>query len=483
MQKQDYYNQFFDKGQQKIKFNLYEIGLPPNDPVHTLKKVLEEMNFYKLLMMYKSKGRRAYNPIMMYSLILYANMRGIRSVDKIVDLCERDICFMYLSQGTKPKRDAFFDFKNDKLITDVLEDLHYQFIKIMHNEGYVDLKKLFIDGTKIEANANRYTFVWRGSINYHLINLLDKIQKIYSEYNNFINLNGYKETYNLEEVSMFIIEGSQKVKKIIENNKMRKKKHQKKLSNNKILKIDNIDIEQVLNLQIQLKNIAKKESITFVSGKGKKKSKLQRIYESLEEYGFRLAKYKKHFEIMGENRNSYSKTDTDATFMRMKEDHMMNGQLKPAYNVQYAVENYFIIHTSVSDDRTDYNTLIPLLEKHKCKFDKNLKEVIADSGYCREKNLIYLKENKIDCYIKLQEHELKKHKKYHQNIGKHYNMKMEEITDYNGDLNIKYICHNNRELKFQRTEIRRSKGYEQTYEVYKCEDCTGCHLKSQCLYK
>ena len=108
---------------------------------------------------------------------------------------------------------------------------------------------------------------------------------------------------------------------------------------------------------------------------------------------------------MGKDRNSYSKTDLEATFMRMKEDHMLNGQLKPAYNVQIAVENYFIVHGYVSSDRTDYNTLIPVLEKHKNAFGSILEEVTADSGYCSEKNLLYLKRNEISSYIKLQDHE------------------------------------------------------------------------------
>ena len=114
--------------------------------------------------------------------------------------------------------------------------------------------------------------------------------------------------------------------------------------------------------------------------------------------------YKEYFKIMVKDRNNYSKTDLEATFMRMKEDHMLDGQLKPAYNVQIAVENYFIVHSYVSNDRTDYNTLIPVLEKHKEAFE----EVAADSGYCSEKNLLYLKENKIDNYIRLQDHEKRK---------------------------------------------------------------------------
>lgn len=97
-------------------------------------------------------------------------------------------------------------------------------------------------------------------------------------------------------------------------------------------------------LQRNLTRIAQGEGIKFVQGKGKHKPEIQKLYEDLEECGKRLMGYKDCFEIMGEDRNSYSKTDLEATFMRMKEDHMLNGQLKPAYNVQIAVENYFIIH-------------------------------------------------------------------------------------------------------------------------------------------
>ena len=114
---------------------------------------------------------------------------------------------------------------------------------------------------------------------------------------------------------------------------------------------------------------------------------------------------------------------------RMKEDHMRNGQLKAAYNVQVAVENYFIIHGYVSNDRTDYNTLIPVLEKHRGAFGEVLEEVTADSGYCSEKNLLYLKENNIASYIKLQDHEQRKNRAYKEEIGKYYNMKYEVFED------------------------------------------------------
>ena len=129
MQKQDYYNEFFEIGQQKINFSFFELNLPDDDPVYTLKKVLEEIDFSSLTARYSPKGRTGYNPIMMYAIVTYANMLGIRSVDRIVELCERDLAFIWLAKGQKPKRDAFYDFIDKRLTTEVLDDLHYQFVR------------------------------------------------------------------------------------------------------------------------------------------------------------------------------------------------------------------------------------------------------------------------------------------------------------------------------------------------------------------
>ena len=478
MHKQDYYNDFFEIGQQKINFKFYELSLPDDDPVYTLKKVMEEMDFSGLLARYSNKGRNGFNPIMKYGVLTYASMRGIRSVDRIVELCERDLAFIWLTQGERPKRDAFYDFIDKKLTPEILEDLNYQFLRRLKKEGLITLEALYVDGTKIEANANRYTFVWRGTLNYHLAGLLDTIDALYTRYNALLNENGYGEKYALGNIRMFIIEGMDKVRDIIEKNRKRKLTKYKKLSNNSIIEIDNCSPLELLNLQKNLSLIADREGIPFVYGKGKKRSELQQLYEDLEVCGKRLMEYRECFEIMGKDRNSYSKTDLEATFMRMKDDHMMNGQLKPAYNVQIAVENYFIIHTYVSNDRTDYNTLIPVVRKHLLAFGEGLKEVTADSGYCSEKNLVFLKENGIESYIKLQDHEKRKTRAYKNDIGKYYNMTMQIFEDEHY-----YICHDGRELRHIRTETKNQEGYTQTFEVYGCADCSGCPHKAQCLYK
>ena len=92
----------------------------------------------------------------------------------------------------------------------------------LQKEGLVTLKELFIDGTKIEANANRYTFVWRGSINYHLAGLLDSIDQLFEKYNSFLQENDYGTKYEQGNAQMFVIEGMDKVREVIEKNRKRK---------------------------------------------------------------------------------------------------------------------------------------------------------------------------------------------------------------------------------------------------------------------
>ena len=226
MQKQDYYNEFFELGQQKINFSFFELSLPDDDPVYTLKKVMEELDFSGLLANCSDKGRIGYNPIMMYAVVTYANMRGVRAVVRIVELCERDLAFIWLTKGQKPKRDAFYELKNKKLTADVLD-----------------------------------------ALNYHLAGLLDTADSVYQKYNALIDENEYGIKYDIPHAHMFVIEGMEKVRDVIEKNRTRKLTKHKKLSNNTIIEIDNCSPLEILKLQKNLMQIAEQEHITFVYGK------------------------------------------------------------------------------------------------------------------------------------------------------------------------------------------------------------------------
>ena len=119
---------------------------------------------------------------------------------------------------------------------------------------------------------------------------------------------------------------------------------------------DVIKIKHLKKLMKKLRKISKDNKVEFVHGKGKRKSQIQKSIETLESYISRLKMYNNHLFKMG-TRNSYSKTDNDATFMRMKEDHMKNGQLKPAYNIQAGIDSSYITWIGAFSNPTDTNTL------------------------------------------------------------------------------------------------------------------------------
>lgn len=178
----------------------------------------------------------------------------------------------------------------------------------------------------------------------------------------------------------------------------------------------------------------------FVHGKGKRKTKLQKDIDKLEEYLLRMKKNEKCFSIF-KGRKSFSKTNTDATFMRMKEDHILNGQLKPGYNVQIGVESEYIVGVGLFSNPTDINTLIPFLDRVKKGIWHTIKNIIADAGYESEENYVYLKENGQTAYIKPKNYEKSKIRAYKKDTFRVEHLGYNENEDY-------YICPNGCKLHY-----------------------------------
>jgi hypothetical protein len=214
--------------------------------------------------------------------------------------------------------------------------------------------------------------------------------------------------------------------------------------------------------------------LIIVSGKGCRKSCEQRDLEIATEYNEKLHRYDTYLEKIGDTRKSMSKTDTDATFMRLKEDHMKNGQLKAAYNVQLCIEGEYIVSFDVSSERSDSLTLVPFLDKVKSEYERKHKNVITDAGYESEENYDYLTKQKQTAYIKPLNYEQSKKRSYKQQIGKKENMEYDSVLN-------RYICANGKDLNPLYEKIRKSvSGYEQLVTVYECEDCSGCQLRARC---
>lgn len=423
------YTEFKRSYQLVLPFN-FEVLIPEDDSVRLLSHILEGLNYEKLYQAYSSTGRKPkVEPVIMFKVITYAYMNSTYASRKIETACKRDVNFMWLLEGNPaPDHSTISRFRKEYL-ADAIEDLFYQMVQYLHNIDEVKFENLFVDGTKIEANANRYTFVWKKVVNKNEAKMLEKIQSLI-------------EKINLAYMTSFIV------------------------SKETLLK----DLKRVLSY---LEEKRQQEQIEFVQGTGKRKSKLQKFMEELQVFYERQEKYDTHNKLF-EGRNSYSKTDPDATFMHMKDDHMRNAQLKPAYNVQIGVEGEYVTGVGVFQDRSDTATLIPFLKNMESNLKTSYRNIIADSGYESEENYLYLVDKEQQYYIKPQTYEKWKKRSFKNDISKRENM------FYNPELD-EYTCHNGKQLRPAGITHRTSAtGYHSEITVYECEDCQNCLCKAQC---
>jgi len=404
--------------------------IPEDDSVRLLSHILEGLDYSKLYKAYSSIGRNfAIEPKILFKVLTYAYMNNIYSSRAIERACRRDINFMWLLQGYKAPDHSTISRFRSKYLASCLESLFYQLVKKLKDINEIEYENIFIDGTKIEANANRYTFVWRKAINKNSIKLLSKLELLMAKINNEFICN-----FKIDKENMIT------------------------------------SIESVLEFLSELRF---SKDINFVYGKGKRKTNIQKYIEELESYRVRQENYEKCNKVF-ENRNSFSKTDNDATFMHMKDDHMRNSQLKPGYNVQIGVESEYITAVGIFQDRNDTTTLIPFLNNIEENFNIKYKNVIADSGYESEENYLSLESKNQKYYIKPQTYEKWKKRSFKNDISKRENMTYDQAND-------EYTCHNGKKLKVTGVMKRKSvTGYESEVTMYECEECNNCKYKNKC---
>lgn len=408
----------------------FEMLIPEDDSVRLLSQILEGLNYKKLYEAYSHTGRKpAVEPKVLFKILTYAYANNIYSSRNIEKACRRDINFMWLLEGCKaPDHCTIARFRKEYFAYAV-DDLFYQMVHYLHDIGEIKFENLFVDGTKIEANANRYTFVWKKVVSKNESKMFTKIESCI-------------ESVNLEYMTNFTV------------------------SKETLL----CDIKKILDY---LEEKIETEKIEFVHGIGKRKPQIQKFKEDLDCFYDRQGKYNAHNQLF-EGRNSYSKTDPDATFMHMKDDHMRNSQLKPAYNVQIGVESEYVVGVDIFQDRADIATLIPFLNHVESKLGKPFENIIADSGYESEENYLYLEEKKQSYYIKPQTYEQWKKKSFKNDISKRENMAYDKEKD-------EYTCHNGKQLRPIGIAHRTSAtGYKSEVTVYECEDCSNCTFKLKC---
>ena len=397
--------------------------VPENHMVRVVDAVIDRLDISDILSTYRGGGNSAFNPKMMLKVLVFAYLSNVYSSRRIEELLKRDIYFMWLA-GMKRPDFRTINYYRGKRLKEGFDAVFTQVVRLLHEEGFVSLKVQYIDGTKIESVANKYTFVWRGSVEKYDARLKAKTEALLRqiEQNHAIENqeNPAPEELTAEEVA-------ERVERIRE--------------------------------KVDADNLSKEE-----------RKALKQIETDAVP---RMNRYREQLETMG-SRNSYSKTDPDATFMRMKEDAMLNGQLKPGYNVQISTENQFITNFGIYQRPTDTLTMISYLESFKARYGMQSEEIVADSGYGSEENYEYMFSNGMTPYVKYNMFHVEQRRGYRNNPFRVSNLFYNPDDDF-------YVCPMGQKLKFIRQEKRyTASGYQQTVSVYRASRCEGCPLRGQC---
>ncbi len=397
--------------------------VPENHMVRVIDAVIDRLDISDILSTYRGGGNSAFNPKMMLKVLVFAYLSNVYSSRRIEDLLKRDIYFMWLSGMKRPDFRTINHYRGKRL-KEGFDAVFTQVVKLLQEEGFVSLKVQYVDGTKIESVANKYTFVWRGSVEKYDARLKAKTEAL---------LRQIEQNHSIE--------------------------------NRENPAAEELTAEDVAERVGRIKEKVDADNLSKEDRKALKQIETDAVP--------RMNRYKEQLETMG-SRNSYSKTDPDATFMRMKEDAMLNGQLKPGYNVQISTENQFITNFGIYQRPTDTLTMISYLESFKTRYGMQSEEIVADSGYGSEENYEYIFSNGMTPYVKYNMFHVEQRRVYRNDPFRVSNL----FYNPDGDF---FVCPMGQKMKFIRQEKRyTASGYQQTVSVYRAKRCEGCPLRGQC---
>jgi transposase len=422
----------------KPRFKPYQqnqlMALPPTfdelisgeHPVRVVNQIIDKINLDPLLRKYKGGGCSSYHPRMMLKVLVYGYLNNIYSSRKLEAATRENIYFMWLSAMEQPDHNTINRFRSDRL-KGVIKKVFSQVVLMMAESGHVDLQQVYTDGTKIESTANRYTFVWGKAMKTSKERIARQLEELW-QFTQEVAAEELKDTSPTQYASI----DPEEVRKTID----------------------------LIDQALQDKPVSKKVK--------------QKVRYAKKNWPDKLKEYQEKEAIMGE-RNSYSKTDPDATFMHLKEDHMKNGQLKPAYNVQISTNEQIITHFSIHQNPTDTKTLKPHLESFNESLGAMPKELVADAGYGSEENFEFMQANQIEAYVKDNYFDKQQHKK---SLDKR--AFQADNLYYNKDLDC-YYCPMGQPMTFIGTKVEKTEaGYKKTLSRYQAQNCTACPMRGVC---
>jgi transposase len=395
-----------------------------NHPVRVVSEVIDSIDVDVIIKKYKGGGTTSYHPRMLLKVLVYGYLNNIYSSRKIEACVKENIYFMWLAGMSQPDHHTINRFRSERL-RNILKEVFAQIVLLLVESGHVSLQEIYTDGTKIESVANRYSFVWGKAIKTSRERIKQQLKELWS----------YTQKIAADEKG-----------------------------DDTPPDFDKIDSREV-KATIEKIDAALKD--TEVSKEVK-----QKLNYAKKHWPSKLRQYKKQEKILA-GRNSYSKTDTGATFMRMKEDHMKNGQLKPGYNAQLSTNNQFVVNYSVHPNPTDTKTLIPHLEQYKRLYNTMPRVQVTDAGYGSEENYQYLHGQGVEAYIKPTDFDSKQKRNYQPNPFATENLEYNAAKD-------EYSCPAGKPMKPIGIQRKKQRGLLKTYSLYQARGCKNCPLREAC---
>lgn len=422
----------------------YEEVIEEKHLVRVVNAAIEKIDLRALLKRYKGGGRSSFHPKMMLKVLVYAYTQKIYSSRKIAKALRENIHFMWISGGNRPDFRTINMFRSSRL-KPVIEEVFAEVLGHLIESGHVKLENYFVDGSKVEANANRHKVVWAKRNENYRERVLEQIEGLLDQI----------EAENEAEQEIY---GDNDLEEMGENS------------------VEEVNSERLKERMEELnRRLLEKMQEEGECG-GPKKKALRKL---AMDYLPRLERYEEQERKLA-GRRSYAKADEDASCLRMKEDRGTEKPWpKPAYNVQIGTEGQFIVGYSVHQQAGDTTCLIPHLEGLRRGLKRLPKRVVSDAGYGSEENYAYLEQHGIENYLKYNTFYQETHRyrdpakiRKHQFRGEHFGYDAE---------NDQFICPGGRRLDFKDTsQYKSDNGYEAERRNYECENCEGCPLKAQC---
>lgn len=408
--------------------------VPEGSLARVVDMVVRSVDRSTLTALYPGGGSPAYDPQMMLKVILLAYASGIYSSRKIAQATRENVGFLWIC-GMRPLDHSTINRFRTERIRPVFEEVFSEFISLLADMGLVTLDTYFLDGTKIEANANKFSFVWAKSNRRYQEQLKTRVHA---------HLQAIDDMEEEEE----------------------------RLAPEDPSEIDSEAIAEAarkINERIRKKGVSKRPR----DDEGKALGHAKRMCEG--EWAERMARHEENAETLG-SRGSFSKTDPGATFMRMKDDYMGNGQLKAAYNVQAGTEGQFIIDCTCHQRPADTACAIGHLEHAERTIGWLPGEIVADAGYGSEQNYRWLDGRGATAYVKHNElFRESKNGKWREDPMRPANWKYDDVLDA-------LECPDGRALRFRHLSHRKTDlGYVSETRVYRCGSCAGCALRDSCF--